>query len=77
MNPVFEKQQFEEVSVCPYCDALTEERFSGDEGFTFCSDGCGCLEGEKSVYKFECLICHELRDSPECSCGEKEFNPED
>ena len=41
----------EEVSVCPYCEAPTEEIFCGDEGWTFCSDGCGCLEGHDVVYK--------------------------
>lgn len=63
-------KDFEEISVCPYCDAPTEEKFSGDEGWTFCSDGCGCLEGEHKVYKFECPKCHELRDEPKCNCKE-------
>ena len=35
----------EEITVCAICHADTEERSSGDEGWTFCSDGCGCLEG--------------------------------
>lgn len=45
------------VSCCPYCNALTEERGFGDEGWTFCSEDCGCLEGantvEMSVRDFE------------------------
>jgi hypothetical protein len=38
------------VQVCPQCGAPTEERQVGDEGFTFCSEGCGCLEGETPLY---------------------------
>jgi predicted DNA-binding transcriptional regulator AlpA len=33
-------------SKCPHCGAPTEEKFSGDEGWTFCTDGCGCIEGD-------------------------------
>lgn len=62
------EQEFEEVSVCPHCDAPTVERSSGDEGFTFCSEDCGCLEGEKSVYKFICPDCEEVKDEAKCDC---------
>lgn len=61
-------KEFEEVKVCPHCGALSEEKFSGDEGWSFCSDGCGCIEGERSVYKFECPDCHELCDEEKCNC---------
>lgn len=60
--------QFEEVSVCPHCGALTEERFFGDEGWTFCADGCGCLEGDRVEYKFMCLSCEEICDEEKCEC---------
>lgn len=59
-------EKFEEISVCPFCDAPTEERFSGDEGFTFCTGDCGCLEGEKTVSKFVCGICGEICDEEKC-----------
>jgi hypothetical protein len=61
-------REFEEISVCPYCNAPTEEKFSGDEGWTFCPEGCGCLEGEKSVYKFICPDCEEVCDEDACTC---------
>jgi len=61
-------EQFEEVSVCPHCNALAEERFSGDEGWTFCTDGCGCIEGEGSVSKFMCNKCEEIKDEEICNC---------
>lgn len=64
----FKAEDFEEVKVCPHCGAPSEEKFSGDEGWSFCSDGCGSIEGEKSVYKFECPSCHELKDEPKCNC---------
>lgn len=60
--------QFEEISVCPHCHAPTEEKFSGDEGWTFCSDGCGCLEGDRTVHKFLCLNCEEICDEEKCNC---------
>lgn len=71
------KHAFEEISVCPHCNAPTEQRFSGDEGFTFCTDECGCIEGERTVYKFECLNCHGICDEEKCTCtpatkGERE-----
>jgi len=59
---------FEEISLCPYCEAPTEEKFSGDEGWTFCSDGCGCLEGVDLIHKFICLKCQEICDKEECNC---------
>ena len=31
--------------VCPFCYAEVEEKHMGDEGWTFCSEDCGCLEG--------------------------------
>lgn len=65
MRPVI---QFEEVTVCPHCGALTEERHSGDEGWTFCSDGCGCLEGDNLERKFECSQCGELKNDDSCDC---------
>lgn len=58
--------QFEEVSVCPHCGALTEEKFSGDEGWTFCTDGCGCLEGDRIEHKFICKYCEEIKDTEHC-----------
>jgi hypothetical protein len=58
----------EYIRVCNYCDAPTEEVWSGDEGFTFCSDGCGCMEGEKDVYKLWCPNCEEYVDT-ECNCN--------
>lgn len=62
-------QTFEEISVCPHCNAPTEERHSGDEGWTFCSDGCGCLEGDRTVYKFICSDCEEICDEEKCDCN--------
>ena len=59
---------FEEVQVCPHCGALAEEKFSGDEGWTFCTDGCGCIEGDKSVYKFECNKCFSICETEKCDC---------
>jgi hypothetical protein len=58
----------EEISVCPHCNAPTEERFIGDEGWTFCTDGCGCLEGDKPMHKFQCSHCMEIQDVEECNC---------
>lgn len=63
-----DKHEFIEVSVCPHCDAIAEERWIGDEGFTFCSEDCGCLEGQDKVRKFECQECFELYDDEECNC---------
>ena len=60
--------KFEEVSVCPHCGALTVEKFSGGEGWTFCSDGCGCLEGDRIEHKIECSQCHEIKDDESCDC---------
>lgn len=60
--------EFEEVKVCPHCGAESEEQFSGDEGWSFCSDGCGCIEGDRSVYKFRCPSCEELKDTEHCDC---------
>jgi hypothetical protein len=59
----------EEITVCPYCENPTEERSIGDEGFTFCSDGCGCLEGEKAVVKYVCEKCGDLIDFEVCNCA--------
>ena len=61
--------QFEEVTVCPYCSQPTKEMMLGDEGFTFCSDGCGCLEGEKTVYKLVCKKCDQICDLEKCDCN--------
>jgi len=55
----------DEIRVCNYCGAPTEERFSGDEGWTFCIEGCGCLEGEKPVYRDICDCSEFVED---CSC---------
>lgn len=64
----------EQVRVCNYCGAPTEEMFSGDEGATFCTDGCGCLEGEKPEYRYECHDCKSLlREDEDCGCGEREY----
>lgn len=60
--------EFKEVTVCPHCNALTEERFSGDEGWTFCSDECGCLEGDHTLNKFECQKCYSINDDEKCNC---------
>ncbi len=65
---------FKEISVCPHCDMPTEERFSGDEGWTFCSDGCGCLEGDGVVYKFECQECYSICDDEKCICKPSQAN---
>jgi len=60
---------FEEVSVCPYCLMPSEERsFGGNDGATFCSGDCGCIEGEGSINKFECSECGELCDEEKCNC---------
>jgi len=59
---------FEEVKVCPHCGALSEEKFSGDEGWSFCTDECGCIEGSPTVHKFECSDCKDLLDEPKCNC---------
>ncbi len=64
-------EQFEEVQVCPFCGAETEERGLGDEGWTFCSDDCGCLEGEKPVHKFACVKCGNICDEEKCDCQNK------
>lgn len=73
--PSFKPQTFEEIGVCPHCGSNTVERFSGDEGWTFCSDGCGCLEGAERTSKFECSICREFSDEPKCLCYEGKFKP--
>jgi len=62
------KPKFDEVSLCPHCGAQTEEKFSGDEGWTFCSDGCGCLEGDRLDHKFICLNCESICDEEKCNC---------
>ncbi len=67
-NYVKPTHTFEEISVCPHCLMPTVEKFSGDEGWTFCSEDCGCLEGEKPLYKFECSRCGDLKDTEECNC---------
>src|SRR5580765_2101811 len=61
-------QQFNEISVCPHCNAPTVERYVGTEGWTFCSDECGCLEGERLLHKYECSKCWEVCDAEYCSC---------
>lgn len=61
-------QTFEQVSLCPHCLSIAEVRPVADEHFLFCTDGCGCLEGWRPVEKFECSICKELHDEPECDC---------
>lgn len=65
--------QFEEISVCPHCGAQTEERFLGDEGWTFCSDECGCLEGDIIEHKFLCNECGEICDEEKCDCHEVKY----
>ena len=62
------KEQFKEISVCPHCGEPTEEKFSGDEGWTFCMGECGCIEGDRTETKFECQKCHELCDEEICNC---------
>jgi hypothetical protein len=62
-------EQFEEISVCPHCNEPAEEKFSGDEGWTFCSGECGCIEGEGSVHKFICKKCEQICDEEKCECG--------
>lgn len=57
---------FEEVQVCPHCNALAKE--SRLLELTICSDGCGVIEGYKNTYKFECQKCFEICDSEECNC---------
>lgn len=59
---------FEEVKVCPHCGALSEERFSGDEGWSFCTEECGCIEGDPPVHKFQCSECGNLCDEEKCNC---------
>lgn len=59
---------FEEISVCPHCGEPSEERFSGDEGWAFCSDGCGCIEGDGTLTKFVCSECEEIVDEEKCNC---------
>lgn len=61
--------QFEEISVCPHCGELAEKRFSGDEGWTFCSGECGCIEFEGSETKYWCKKCEEICDEEQCNCG--------
>lgn len=61
-------KDFEEISVCPHCNEPTEERFSGDEGWTFCSGECGCLEGDHVETKYVCPNCEEIVDEPKCNC---------
>lgn len=61
-------KRFEEITVCPHCGEPTEERFSGDEGWTFCSDECGCLEGDRLERKFLCTMCNEIKDDDACDC---------
>lgn len=59
---------FDEISVCPHCGAPTRE--SRTLEMTFCSDGCGCLEGELGLpRKFACEDCGELCDEEQCKCG--------
>src|SRR6478736_1725153 len=58
--------QFDEVTVCPHCGSLTEEKFIGDEGATFCTDGCGNLEGNGVLHKFQCKKCYEIVDEEKC-----------
>lgn len=65
------EKTFNEVQVCPHCNAMAEEKFAGDEGWTFCSDGCGCIEGDVSVFKFECSSCHEICDTENCECSNR------
>lgn len=60
--------QFDEVTVCPHCGSLTEEKFIGDEGATFCTDGCGNLEGYGLIHKFQCKKCYEIVDEEKCNC---------
>ena len=50
----------EEITVCAACFADTEERSSGDEGWTFCSNGCGCLEGHDMTSSMERWQQYEL-----------------
>lgn len=63
-------KDFEEVTVCPYCEMPTVEKQTDDTGsLTYCSEGCGCLEGEDRLpRKYECPKCHELKDEPKCDC---------
>lgn len=36
-------------SICPHCYASAKEIQAGDEGNTFCSVGCGNIEGDGSL----------------------------
>lgn len=33
---------------CPYCHG--EVQHWGEDGISYCADGCGCIEGEGEVY---------------------------
>lgn len=66
-----EIENFEKISVCPWCYSLTEEKLIRNERFTFCTDGCGCLEGEKKVYRYICNKCDSVCNEPMCMCHEK------
>lgn len=59
---------FEEISCCPHCGEPSEERFSGDEGWTFCSGECGCIEFEGSETRYCCSECGDIFDEPICAC---------
>ncbi len=59
-------RRFEEIQVCPWCSAPATE--SQRLELSFCSNGCGCIEGEPTVHKFLCLECEEIKDTEECDC---------
>ncbi len=60
--------QFEEIQVCPYCGEKTKE-VGYPDALTYCSNGCGCLEGELELpRKFECQECFEYCDEEKCNC---------
>ena len=44
------QEDYEEMSVCSGCGFPTEERFSGDEGWSVC-ENCGPVEGN-TKYRF-------------------------
>lgn len=60
------ENKFEEVQVCPHCNALAKE--SRQLELTVCTEGCGVIEGDPTVYKFECQNCYAICDEEKCNC---------
>lgn len=38
----------DEIQVCPHC--FNEVIHIGDDGIDYCTNGCGCIEGDQSCY---------------------------